>query len=190
MTRRLFVALAPSLDCRELVALARETLEARFPDMRMRWQPDANVHLTLSFLGNVGEELLDDCRDRLTACARRAQRFDLCTTHLGAFPSPVRPSVIWLGVDAAPDSALTSLQRDVAAAYRHIRDDRRPFRPHITLGRVKDMGSANRAAFAAELTGLPASSARWRCEQVTLFESTLTPEGALHAPLHVAAIPE
>jgi 2'-5' RNA ligase len=190
MTKRLFVALSPSTECRELVALARETLKARFPDMRIRWQPDSNVHLTLSFLGNVAEELLEDCQERLTACGERAQRFDLCTTRLGAFPSPLRPSVIWLGIDADPADALSSLQRDVASAYRHIREERRPFRPHITLGRVKDVGSSNRAAIAAVLTELPASSTCWRCDQVTLFESTLAPEGAVHTPLHRVAIPQ
>lgn len=162
MTTRLFVALQPSGECR---------------------------HLSLSFLGNVEDERVADCADRLATCARRASQFALRTKDLGAFPSPVRPSVVWLGIEAEPAAGLASLQRDLADAYRDIRKDPKPFRPHITMGRVKDMSRVDRTAFAAALTALPESSTRWECRHVTLFESTLSADGAVHAAIQTVPIP-
>lgn len=189
MSTRLFVALEPPPEVRAVAADARAALRERFPDLRVRWQPDANVHLTLAFLGNVPDDEVAACGDRLDACAGRARRFEATTTRLGAFPSPLRPSVIWLGIDAEPVSALSALQRDVAAAFRHLHDDRRPFRPHITLGRVKGLGTSERSEVAGALAALPRDAAAWRVDRVVLFASELSPEGAVHTPVRTGTIP-
>lgn len=188
MTRRLFVAIEPSEACREIVRTARAALAERFPDARVRWQPDENVHLTLAFLGNVAEEQVDECAQQLATCVEHHRTFELASSRLGAFPSPLRPSVIWLGLRADTTGELASLQRDVAAAYRHIRDDARPFRPHITLGRVKNMAGTDRQEFAAALTELPEATTAWLAPRVILFESRLTPDGAVHTPVETAEL--
>jgi 2'-5' RNA ligase len=189
MSTRLFVALEPPPEVRAAAAAAREALRERFPDLHVRWQPDENVHLTLAFLGYVPDPDVEACADRLEACAGRARRFRATTTRLGAFPSSLRPSVIWLGIDAEPAAALAALQRDVATAFRWLHDDRRPFRPHITLGRVKSLGGSDRAALAGSLAELPPTAAAWHVDRAVLFASRLRPEGAIHTPVRTGTIP-
>lgn len=183
MTRRLFIAVEPSAACRQISGAAKAALAARFPAARIRWQPDENVHLTLAFLGNVDEAQVEECAQRLAATAARHRTFQLASSRLGAFPSALRPSVIWLGLQAETTGTLASLQRDIASAYRDIREDARPFRPHLTLGRVKDLAGTDRREFAAALAELPEDVTAWTVRRVVLFESRLTPEGAVHAPV-------
>lgn len=188
MSRRLFVAVEPSTACRALAARAASALQERFPELRARWQPTENLHLTLAFLGQVPEEDVVACADRLSELAAGARPFGLASYRLGAFPSARRPSVLWLGVRADPAAALGELQRDVATSYRQLHDDRKPFRPHLTLGRVKDLGATPRAELATTLTELPPDTVRWTVREVVLFESRLAPAGAVHTPIRTGTL--
>ena len=189
MSRRLFVALDAPDACRELATGARAVLDEGFPELRVRWQPEANLHLTLSFLGSVPDEHVEACLEHVRRCAARAVRFKLSTTRLGAFPSPRRPSVIWMGIEASPASALAGLQRDVADAFRQLREERRPFRPHLTLGRVKTLEGVDRGALASALARLPNGDAEWEPDRVVMVESRLTSDGAVHTEVGAGTIP-
>lgn len=188
MSRRLFVAVEPSDACRELLTGTQATLADRFPSLRVRWQPTDNLHLTLAFLGNVADARVAETSEQVERMAAIHQRFSLTTTRLGAFPSPLRPSVLWLGAKAEPPDALAHLQRDVADAFRYLRDDRKPFRPHLTLGRVKGLGSTPRDEFAELLARLPTDRVSWTVHGLVLFESRLTPDGAVHTPVRVGTL--
>ena len=190
MSRRLFVAVEPSQACRALLARAQATIAERFPRLRVRWQPAANLHLTLAFLGHVDDARVDACAERVDRVAGAHRPFDLTTTRLGAFPSPLRPSVLWLGVRADPADALAHLQRDVAAAFRDVRSDPKPFRPHLTLARVKGLGGTPRPELAEGLAQLPADQVAWRVAEIVLFESRLAPEGAVHTPVRAGTLAE
>lgn len=189
MSRRLFVAVEPSKDCRALLTATQTALAERFPSLRVRWQPAENLHLTLAFLGHVSDDDAEVCAQRVASLAPSHRRFALGTTRLGAFPSPLRPSVLWLGVRAEPPDALASLQRDVAGAFRHLHDDRKPFRPHLTLARVKSLGGTPRPELATALAELPEEQIRWTVEDVVLFESRLSSEGAVHTPVRTVTLP-
>ena len=190
MSRRLFVALEPSQACRSLLERTQTALAEEFPDLRVRWQPAGNLHLTLAFLGHVDEDRVDACAKLVEQVAADHRRFDLITTRLGAFPSPLRPSVLWLGVRAEPTDALVHLQRDVAAAFRHVRADPKPFRPHLTLARVKGLGGTPRPELAEGLARLPDDRATWSVAEIVLFESRLAPEGAVHTPVRAGTLTE
>lgn len=189
MSSRLFVALDVPESCRGVARDARETLADGFPGLRVRWQPPENLHLTVAFLGSVDEAAVPDCAARVAACAARSARFDLDTARLGAFPSERRPSVIWLGIQAQPPEALASLQRDIARSFRHVREDGRSFRAHITLGRVNAVESVDRASLADALARLPRTGASWTVERVILFSSVLSSDGAVHAEVAAGTIP-
>lgn len=188
MSKRLFIAIEPSDECRQVAASERARLEQRLEHPPIRWQPLENLHLTLGFLGDVADDAVEDCIHLLDRCTANARRFELATTNLGAFPSASRPSVVWLGVEATPARALRDLQATIAGAFRRVRADPKPFRPHITLGRVKGRGPRNRGAFVDALSASPAARAAWHPATVVLFQSELSPGGAAHRPVHVARL--
>ena len=136
---RIFLALNFSVAVTRKIAEEIERRKAPMAEagFRIAWVPAANLHLTLHFLGSIGEELLEGV---IGACKRVAAEhapFDARAAGLGAFPSLARPSVLWVGVDAP--AALSALQRDVEAAMVELGFDKeeRAFHPHVTAGRVK-----------------------------------------------------
>ena len=143
----------------------------------VRWTKPGGYHLTLRFLGEIDDATAERVKAVLRGAASRHKGFPLSLRGTGAFPGERNPRVLWLGIEAGPE--LAALQRDLEAALEaegFPREDR-PFKPHLTLGRVKgrdrlDKAMAELAKHAAEdLGGMTAV-------KVALFESRLRPDGA------------
>jgi RNA 2',3'-cyclic 3'-phosphodiesterase len=138
---RLFLAVPLPDGVRETVA--REIDELTREEWPVRWVNPDGAHLTLHFLGEVAPERAELLRLGLPPVVAQHTAFDLRTAHLGVFPNLRRPRVIWLGL-YGPAHRLESLQRDLGAALAEldfpVGDE--PFQPHITLGRVRNTGTA------------------------------------------------
>ena|SRR5437588_291307 len=137
------------------------------------------LHFTLAFLGET--EKLDDAMAAAQAVTDLPQ-FDLAIEGRGAFPGLGRPRVLWLGVSdgkaalcAVADKLCTALKE------RGFKLDDRPFRPHLTIGRVKPRGDkdARRALEAVPKDTL----ARFTAREIALVQSVLGPNGAKHTVL-------
>lgn len=145
------------------------------------WVRPENMHLTIRFLGEMPAGAVPPLREALDVpLATRA--FELRLAGLGAFPPRGPARVIWLGVLEGHD--------DLAAVHREVEDrlaalglgrDDRPFRAHLTLGRVRNRLGPRAGSILSEAAaaGIPASVAR----EVTLFESRLSPSGAIYTAL-------
>jgi RNA 2',3'-cyclic 3'-phosphodiesterase len=137
-------------------------------------------HLTLRFLGEVAPERNDAIAARLADVARQSRPFVLRLEGVGAFPSPARARVVWLGV--------TTGREEVVGLARRVRDALDPefggtseeFVPHLTLFRVRS--PADRRAAAELLAGTrPAPPPRdVRVDELHLKESILGARGAVH----------
>src|SRR5690606_29803955 len=99
---------------------------------------------------------------------------------LGAFPSLRRANVLWIGVTGDPDLAL--LQREIEPALSRLGFPReqRPFRPHITIGRLR---SGERPLDIERLASLVDFQARVTVESVELMQSVMTPGGSRYETL-------
>ncbi|MFQ5530438.1 MAG: RNA 2',3'-cyclic phosphodiesterase [Gemmatimonadota bacterium] len=131
---RVFVAVnMPVHIQRDLARVVRRLSEASIP---VRWVPPENLHLTLRFLGEQAEADRGSIVDVLSRAAEDAAPFEVSFGAVGAFPSPRRPRVIWIGVEPVPRLRLLrdSLERHLARAG--FGTDGVPFRPHVTLGRA------------------------------------------------------
>ena len=96
----------------------------------------------------------------------------------GAFPNAREARALWIGVRQGT-SSLARLARKLDSAARAIGAprERRPFEPHLTLGRLRD-------PLRVELERAPpAESVAWTVSEVVLYESRLSNEGARHIPL-------
>ena len=115
---------------------------------RVAWVPAANLHLTLQFVGAIEEELVEGIAGRVGAVAARHRPFELKAAGLGRFPLVAAsgaepPRILWVGVrDSAP---LLALQKDVGAALVGLGLSLPPesFHPHVTVGRVKEVGPSS-----------------------------------------------
>lgn len=139
-----------------------------------------NLHLTLAFLDDAPEPALEDLHDLLGGL--RAPPVEVRFTGIDSFTETDR-GLIFAAVERT--DALQSLHDKIATLCRQAGLDlpRRRFRPHVTLMRAgrRPEGVA-RDRLAAALGPRPDLPV-FRATTVTLYQSTLTPRGAIHDPL-------
>ena len=167
---RLFIAIAPPPAVLDDLESRLAPLRAAWP--ALRWTGRPAWHLTLAFLGEVGEGPAAALGPRLERAARRHPSLSLCFTGAGAFPAPGRARVLWTGI-GGDRAALTALARSVAAGARRAGapppDEGRRFRPHLTLARCREPTGI--ADLVRALTGY--ESAPWTATEIHLIRSHL-----------------
>lgn len=138
---RAFVAVEINAGVRAQLAQVLERLRA--VGARVGWVAPENIHLTLVFLGNVFRAQVAGLGEALDRAAAGCPAFEFQVGGLGYFGAPQAPRVVWAGVAEQP--ALEALQRAAAAAVAAagIRLEERPFKAHLTLGRVRSRQGAD-----------------------------------------------
>jgi 2'-5' RNA ligase len=163
---RSFIALTPPDD----TAGALERLQRRLGFGRPT--PRENLHLTLAFLDDQPQELLEELHEQLSTL--RAPPFAVALAGLGVFGTAVH-------VPAMDNPALTDLHDRILTACRRagITPQRRRFRPHVTLARLGK--GQTPPPLRAELSDfqIPAM----QVQSFALYQSTLHPKGARHEVL-------
>ncbi len=141
-----------------------------------RWVDPAQMHLTLAFLGEQPADRLPLLLDLGGRAAQAARAAVLSLGEAGSFGSRRAPRVLWVGL-AGDVGALTRLQNDLDARLRaegfQIED--RPFAPHVTLARRRPNAPP---ASSLSWPGPPPRIAPFTVDELTLFESQLSPRGA------------
>ena len=133
---RLFAALP--LPPRARTAVAGLLGRLRDGKLPVRWVADDGLHLTLKFYGEVSADRLGGIEEAVRQAGRGGPPLPLQLADLGAFPAAARPRVLWVGIDGPP--ALELLQDRVERRSESIGfpPEGAPFRPHVTLGRVRE----------------------------------------------------
>lgn len=152
----------------------------------VRWVQPSGIHLTLKFLGPTGARLVPDILAGLDGALQGAPAPELSLSGLGTFPNSRNPRVLWAGVTGELD-ILENLYGRVETLMVGLgwAAERRPFRPHLTLGRVRDRASsADRKKIGTAIwrCSIP-TLAPWRPNVVRLYQSELTPQGAIYSNL-------
>lgn len=173
---RTFLAIPLSEEVRREAGRIRGRLAEALP--RVRWAAPETLHLTLKFFGDVPEESLERIGEVVLSVGRLQPPFRVEFVGVGAFPSPARPRVFWLGVKGDALPPFHAALEEALAAIGIPRDDR-PFSPHLTLGRSRDRTAAPRALLDAYRE---ATCGALLVDKIVLFESRLHPSGAIHLP--------
>ncbi len=184
--RRLFVALDLDDEVRAGVAAAVAGLRlAAGPAGRsLRFGDPATVHLTLRFLGDVPGDQVDGVAAAVAAAAAGSRPLSLQVRGAGAFPTPRRARVVWLGLagDLGPLAALAAAL-DARLAPLGFAPETRPFTPHLTVARARARGGAPGLAMALATASAALAPVPWHADALTLFESHLEHGGARHVAL-------
>ena len=178
---RLFVAVLLAEEVRR--GLARTLNALRAAGGPVSWVAPDNLHLTLKFLGELPEPTLEAALDATNRAAQGAARFDLEVAGVSAFPER-RPRVVAAGASDRPSTlvGLAASLEDEFAALGVPREDR-PFRAHVTLGRVKGPPGARLGAAIAGLARMEFGAQP--VSEIALVRSRLTAAGAVYSVVEV-----
>lgn len=157
---------------------------------RVRWVRTESLHLTLRFLGSTVPERVDAIRRAVDLVAAGERRADVVLGGGGAFPSPARPRVLWLGIVAGGER-LEQMAHALSVELERVGwpPEGRPFRAHLTVARTDAAPHAIGARVAGELAGRAAGwTSTFAADRIVLFESRLRGGPARYAPLHEAGL--
>jgi 2'-5' RNA ligase len=177
---RLFVSIDPPKSVRNILA----DLD---PQIRgVRWTARDQLHLTLGFFPDVGEEMELSLREELSAIKFRA--FFLPVEGVGTFPPKRLIKIIWIGIGSGHPHLFQLHKRVQEAALAvGIEPELRPWHPHITLARCRDVPGGTLGKFLKLNAQIDAGM--FRVEAFHLYCSELTPSGPIHTcQLSVPAI--
>lgn len=183
-TIRAFIAIDLPEAARAALGEASQTVAAQLPERSVRWVRPERMHLTLRFLGDTAVAKLPAIADAIDGLAAHHAPFEMALGGLGCFPNRKRPRVIWAGLDGNP-APLLALKQGLDAVLEPLgwpREDR-PFRPHLTIGRVKDGRRLRGIAWGAEVERVvvPVTA-------VVLIESELTRSGPIYTQKHAGQL--
>ena len=173
---RAFVALEIPSDVVDSLVQAQKELEATGADIKLVERE--NLHLNLKFLGELADAEVSESKSRLSRLSLKGA--DVNVKGVGAFPTSARPRVIWAGIAPEDEPLVTPIAREVIGALEGIgeRDDR-PFRPHITLARVRSGRNMRELIMVLrQIAGMEFGTVGLR--EVKLKSSTLTPNGPVY----------
>ncbi len=179
-TIRTFIALDLSKETQQ--ELARIVDELKPSEANVKWVRPASIHLTLKFPGNITEDKIDPIAKKLEEIASTFSPFDIVLENIGVFPSWSRPSVVWVGIGEG-SRAIKDIARKVedALVLEGFEKETREFRPHLTIGRVKNAKNKNKLKeLAGSLEVKPIPS---HISNIVLYKSTITKEGAEYTSL-------
>ncbi len=175
-TLRCFLAVEVPTAVRDRLGSLCTELEQTHSELRV--VPSENLHITLKFLGDFPEGSIPRLARQAATKLLRTPPFEVTLAGLGAFPHQRSARVIWIGIQrGASQLARIARKLDSTAGRLGAARDRRPYQPHLTLGRLREP-----CTVALEQLRAP-DPMSFPVADVVLFESRLAPSGATHLPL-------
>ena len=177
MKIRTFLALELPQNVRHQLSAYAELISGCGKLQQIRWLPEENYHLTLSFLGEVEYVLIDSLQLELEQILSSKQFVPFRFSEITPFPFSGTPKIVAAMLEYS--DVLMQLQNNIVKCVRAfgISLERRRFTPHVTLGRLKSR-SRRSMAFHPQQIFLEGVSAK-----VVIFQSELVPKGAVYTSL-------
>jgi len=145
---------------------------------KIKFVERANLHLTLKFIGDIQDELLDKVKSALDVV--ECSRISTSLSEIGKFPPKGDPRVIWVGLD--PSDEVCKLQSQIEERLGALFEkDKRSYSAHITIGRVKLLKVRNE--LEEQLEGIKVAPINFEIDKFLLKKSTLTQKGSIYEDL-------
>lgn len=179
---RAFIAIDVPEEVKQVLSQIQEELKQT--RAAVRWVKTDSIHLTLKFLGNIDPSRIEPIAAAAAEAVKNEPPLTLELGGLGAFPNLRNPRVVWIGIRGEVER-LCRIQARLEQGLEALGFPReeRPFRPHLTLGRVKDKRRS--CALMESLTALPVPEGNsFDAKEIILYKSDLRPTGAIYTKLH------
>jgi 2'-5' RNA ligase len=195
---RAFLAVELGDHLRDQITLVQQDLRQRLgressKDIRITWVQPSSIHLTMKFLGDTDEHLIEPLREAIERAMPSHGAVHMPIERLGVFPRLLRPRVLWIGPSEQWEQSddakrLTALHRAVENCCQSVgfAPEGRPLSPHLTLARVKE-GERHVGQALAESGAMdrPVSLGLLAVESIVLMKSELRPTGSVYTKLWV-----
>jgi RNA 2',3'-cyclic 3'-phosphodiesterase len=179
---RAFLAIEPPDNVLQAMVRLQEKLKREIGG-RISWTRPQGQHLTLKFFGDIAMDDVTNISEVVKTRVTTGWSLNLIIEKMGVFPDARKPRVLWCGIsgDVAKLAALQKQLDDDFAGIGFPTEDRL-FRPHLTLGRIKDPHGLTGLDMAMKKHGAFAAG-EFTSKELILFQSRLTPQGALYTRL-------
>ena len=198
---RAFLAVELSQELRAELAVVQQELKCRIEpkmkqDRRISWVRPASIHLTLKFLGDMDEQVIDPLLVAVEQTIGSQIPVNVPLERFGAFPRPQSPRALWVGpsenwergVEAKRVAEIHGAIEQACESLRFHRETK-PFSPHLTLARIK-MGERQVGVALAKSGVLdrPLSMGSLAVKSIVLMKSELKPAGSVYTRLWEARL--
>lgn len=142
----------------------------------VKWEKREKFHITLKFLGEVGESRIAEIEDVTKERIETYSPFDLEISRFGGFPNLKKPRVLFIGT--SQNESFMKLQEEIEENLARLgfEPEERRFIPHITIGRIKGRADLRGSLPTPEKTPFSVS-------EIAIMKSELTPKGSIYTPL-------
>ncbi len=177
---RTFISISIPENIRQAIAGYQESMSGMINSIR--WTKPENIHITLKFIGEIREELVDRIIKNVMDQPPYLGSFDLEISGAGVFPNIKRPRIYWIGITSG-QKQLSRLASDLEDRLEPlgIAREKRPFKPHITIGRAKKGSPVSGLKENIESEVL--SPLSFHVDRIHLMKSVLKPSGAEYSSL-------
>ncbi len=180
-TLRAFVAINLPEEIIEHVRSLQDALKDH--GLKLRWVKPSNLHLTLKFLGEIPEKDIAAIGKAVQLGTGIEAPLDLTIQGMGVFPGIKRPRVLWIGIGGEAER-LKQIQDRIEGQFESMgyRREKRSFKAHLTLARIKGKVSPRRLLGAIEAEG-DFGPQPFTATKLILYKSDLRPSGAVYTAL-------
>jgi 2'-5' RNA ligase len=146
-----------------------------------RWEDKDKVHLTLKFIGEVKEELLPQITDELEF-VKNYSSFDCKISRFGFFFRDNQAKILWCNVETDDSIVLLVDQLNIRLQKYDIEIEKRKFKGHLTLMRIKKPVSEN---FIKRFKEYSFNPIEFNANEIALIQSVLKPVGSEYKVLKI-----
>ncbi|MFZ3071931.1 MAG: RNA 2',3'-cyclic phosphodiesterase [Thermodesulfobacteriota bacterium] len=180
---RAFIAIEiPEEIKKEISSIQDELKKSLGKTPGISWARPATTHLTLKFLGDVPEEKIGDIEEALRLSTRGIKAFTVSVTGIGGFPNLENPRVLWAGIQESAELENLHVAMENSLYAVGFEKDEKPFRPHLTLARIKSPVEGKKLSKAIKELRTDIN-ADFIADSVILFKSELSSRRAVHTPI-------
>ena len=169
------------------VAACLTNLKSKLVNDKIKWIDPANMHITLFFMGDTEEEKIAEIETYLQDAFFDFTSFEIELSELGLFSRQGRPQVIWMGIKRIKE--LTEIKKSIDNKLSQIgfQPEDRPFKPHLTLGRVKYVSDKKQLNDLVQRDKMKVYG-RVKINEIILYKSELTSAGPIYTPLETVQL--
>jgi RNA 2',3'-cyclic 3'-phosphodiesterase len=155
----------------------------------VKWVNPKSIHLTIKFLGNIKRPTIHEIETTVKPIFSSYTPIQLKVSNIAVSPNPRQPRVIWAGIED-PTGCIIRMVPIIEDAFFKMgfAKEKRPFTPHLTLGRTRS--AEGRERLINIMSGLTCDSPVFTIDRAILFQSVLNAAGANYSALSVFKLGE
>ncbi|MCF8240039.1 MAG: RNA 2',3'-cyclic phosphodiesterase [Melioribacteraceae bacterium] len=177
MTNRLFIALKVPGDTLDQIV---EIVKSIDPDFhKKKWENKDKLHFTLKFLGDTNTNLIPEIQNAVSVISKKYHKLRIEFNRFGVFYRNRKPVILWLGINENRELNELAEELDLILSKLGFEKERRKFKAHLTLLRIKDFHKI----WVEDFTNFRLPNISCESDEISLFQSKLKPAGSVYTEL-------